>query len=222
MEWLVTQVMDRQRTRPAHGAGVRGGRLAVAVLAIVCVLGLAIPRASAQEPPARTPQPQATRPGPRRMPPGGGPGGVSPVEVQRLFDAYFLMQAQQALKISDAQYPQFLIKMRALLELRQKNQQERFRLVRELRDLTDPKGPQTSDAQIKEALQKLETFDAQAAQDLSKAYDAVDQVLDIRQQARLRVFEEQMERRKLELLMRARAGRGGGQWRPEGFGPDHP
>ena len=33
---------------------------------------------------------------------------------------------------------------------------------------------------------------------------AIDQVLDLRQQARFRVFEEQMDRRKLELVMRAR------------------
>ena len=32
----------------------------------------------------------------------------------------------------------------------------------------------------------------------------VDQVLDVRQQARFRLFEEQMERRKVDLLMRAR------------------
>jgi hypothetical protein len=32
-------------------------------------------------------------------------------------------------------------------------------------------------------------------------------VLDVRQQARFRVLEEQIERRKLELLMRARQNR---------------
>ena len=39
---------------------------------------------------------------------------------------------------------------------------------------------------------------------MRKAYNALDEVLDIRQQARFRVFEEQIERRKIELLMRAR------------------
>jgi len=32
-------------------------------------------------------------------------------------------------------------------------------------------------------------------------------VLDVRQQAKFRVFEENMERRKLDLVMRARASR---------------
>ena len=39
---------------------------------------------------------------------------------------------------------------------------------------------------------------------MRKAYVALDEVLDVRQQARFRVLEEQIERRKIELLMRAR------------------
>ena len=47
-------------------------------------------------------------------------------------------------------------------------------------------------------------LDARAVADVRKAHDALDQVLDVRQQARFRVFEENMERRKLELVARAR------------------
>ncbi len=39
------------------------------------------------------------------------------------------------------------------------------------------------------------------------ALTGVDEVLDVRQQLRFRLFEEQMERRKVELLMRARQNR---------------
>ena len=39
---------------------------------------------------------------------------------------------------------------------------------------------------------------------MRKAYNTLDEVLDVRQQARFRVFEEQIERKKLELLLRAR------------------
>jgi hypothetical protein len=37
----------------------------------------------------------------------------------------------------------------------------------------------------------------------TQAYDAVDEVLDIRQQARFGLFEEMIDPRKLDLLMRA-------------------
>ena len=44
---------------------------------------------------------------------GGGPlpgldnGDMTPGEIQRLFDAYLVMEAQQALQLTDQQYPQF-------------------------------------------------------------------------------------------------------------------
>ena len=40
--------------------------------------------------------------------------------------------------------------------------------------------------------------------DVRDALAGIDQVLDVRQQVRFRLFEEQMERRKVDLLMRAR------------------
>ena len=50
---------------------------------------------------------------------------------------------------------------------------------------------------------------------MRKAYNALDEVLDVRQQARFRVFEEQIERRKIELLMRARQQNRPNQQRPQ-------
>jgi hypothetical protein len=53
-------------------------------------------------------------------------------------------------------------------------------------------------------VQALQELDTRSVADIRKAYDAVDQVLDVTQQARFRVFEELMERRKIELVTRAR------------------
>jgi hypothetical protein len=136
-----------------------------------------------------------------------GPRRGSPADVQRLFEAYVLMQAQQALGVSDAEYPQFVAKMKALLDLRRDTQQRRFALVRQLRQLTDQTGPGATDTQVTQALQQLKDFETKSAADLAQATAAVDAVLDVRQQAKLRVFEQQMERRKLDLLMRARSFR---------------
>src|SRR5262249_21758639 len=48
---------------------------------------------------------------------------VSPAEVQRMFDAYALMQAQEQLKISDEQFTQFLTRYKALQDLRRRTLQ---------------------------------------------------------------------------------------------------
>ena len=60
------------------------------------------------------------------------------------------------------------------------------------------------EGELKQRLTALQDVESRSATDMRKAYDAIDEVLDVYQQARFRVFEEQIERRKLELIMRAR------------------
>lgn len=144
---------------------------------------------------------------PGRQPlPGLDNSDMTPGEIQKLFDAYLVMEAQQALSLTDEQYPQFLTRLRALQETRRSNQQERFRLMGELQRMTNPRQPPVrgEDAMITERLNALQELESRTAAELRKAYTALDEVLNIRQQARFRIFEEQIERRKIELLMRAR------------------
>jgi hypothetical protein len=57
---------------------------------------------------------------------------------------------------------------------------------------------------LRARIKALDEHDSRASEELRRAYAAMDEVLDPRQQARFRLFEERMERQKLELLMRAR------------------
>ena len=127
---------------------------------------------------------------------------VSPAEIQRMFDAYALVQAQDQLKLADSQYPQFLSRFKALQEVRRRSQVERARRLQELRRLSADEKP--DEAQLKDRLKALQDLEVRAAADIAKAFEAVDQILDVRQQAQFRVFEELMERRKIELVTRAR------------------
>jgi len=155
---------------------------------------------------------------------GGGPlpgldnGDMTPGEIQRLFDAYLVMEAQQALALSDQQYPQFLTRLRTLQDTRRRSQQERIHLMGQLQRLTNPRVASRGDeAQIRERLTALQELESRTAAEMRKSYNALDEVLDLRQQARFRVFEEQIERRKIELLMRARQ-----QNRQNQKGPNNP
>jgi hypothetical protein len=127
---------------------------------------------------------------------------VTPNEIQRMFDAYALVQAQDQLHLHDDQYASFLVRFKSLQEVRRRSLQEHTRLVAELRRLLMQGQP--DEAQLKERMQALQEVDSRAVADAKKAYDGLDQVLDVKQQAHLRVFEEQMERRKIELITRAR------------------
>lgn len=135
-------------------------------------------------------------------PPATGDPGISPAELQRMFDAYALMQAQEQLKISDESYTRFLPRFKALQDARRKALVERTGRIMDLQRLGSD--PQSDENLIKQRLGELRDFEARAADDVSKAYDAIDQILDVRQQAKFRAFEEQMERRKLDLISRAR------------------
>ena len=126
-------------------------------------------------------------------------------ELQRLFDAYTVMQAQDALQLDDAQFGQFLPKLKTLQDTRRRNEQARNRLVAELGRLTAPSAA-AADGVVRDRLRELQELEDRAAADLRRAYDTVDQVLDVRRQARFRVFEQNMERRKLQLMLRARRG----------------
>ena len=174
-------------------------RTLFATTALVAALSGA---AAAQEFQPPTQQPQ----GPGRQPlPGLDNSDMTPGEIQKLFDAYLVMEAQEALALSDEQYPQFLTRLRALQETRRRNQQERFRLMGELQRLSNPRQSARADeALLKERLTTLQELESRTAAELRKSYNSLDEVLDLRQQARFRIFEEQIERRKIELLLRAR------------------
>ncbi|MBI3493899.1 MAG: hypothetical protein HY047_19290 [Acidobacteria bacterium] len=134
--------------------------------------------------------------------PGADEVGVSPAEIQRMFDGYALMQAQQQLNITDEQFARFLTRYKTLQDLRRQSLQQHTRVVNDLRRLLNT--PPIEEPQIRERLKTLADLDTMSAADIQKALDAVDQVLDVQQQAKFRVFEENMERRKLDLVTRAR------------------
>jgi hypothetical protein len=152
---------------------------------------------------AQGPQPRQGRQGRQaQQSAGGDDAAVTPAEIQRMFDAYALVQAQDQLRLNDEQYTRLLGPFRSLQDVRRRALQEHTRLVAELRRLLMQ--GQVDEGQLKDRMQQLQDVDARAFSDVKKAYDAIDQVLDLKQQAGFRVFEEQMERRKIELITRAR------------------
>lgn len=127
---------------------------------------------------------------------------VTPFELQRLFDSYALLQAQDQLKISDEQYSRFLPRFKALQDARRQTLQQRNRALADVRRLLNES--QADEGQLRDRLKQLQDIESRGEADARRAYEAIDQVLEIRQQAQFRLFEEQMERRKLELVTRAR------------------
>ena len=145
-----------------------------------------------------------------------GPGAeLRAAEVMAILDGYAIVQAQEALQLNDAQYGQFVTRLRKLQETRRKGQQERHRIIQELRKLAGPQAPPADETALRTQVKALRDHDDRTAEDVRKAYDALDEVLDARQQARFRLFEERLELRKMDLLMRARQGAARGRTPPD-------
>jgi hypothetical protein len=152
-----------------------------------------------------------------------GPGGetaVSPAEIQRMLDGYMLIQAQEVLQLSDEQFTRFLTRVRTWQETRRRSQVERQRMLQELRRMTAGRAGPVDESAIKDRLKALDDLETRAGGEVRQQRAAIDQVLNTVQQARFRIFEETMEQRKIELLMRARQGRGR-QAQPQAA-PDEP
>jgi hypothetical protein len=172
--------------------------------------------AAAQDPPAQT-KPPSGAPGQR----AGGQGTAvadapenprTTYALVNALDQYALIEARRALQLSEDQYSQFVPRLRALQQTQRRLQQTRRGIVQDLRRLAGPRATGSPDeGAIRERLTALREHDERAAAELRAAHAALDEVLDARQQARFRLFEENIEARKLELLVRARAraGRGG-------------
>jgi hypothetical protein len=178
-------------------------RITIAAAAVALTLGAG---------PVLAQQPAAQAPAPAPLPKMPDPSTISAAQIQRWFEAFTVLQAQEALELSEAQYGRFVTRLKALQEARRRQQQARNKILGDMRRLTNPQTGNPDETQLSELLKGLRDADDRGAAELKRAYEAVDETLTLRQQARFRVFEERMEQQKLELLMRARqnarAGRG--------------
>jgi hypothetical protein len=174
------------------------GPLALALALVVLSNG----GLAAQEPPAAAARGRAANP--RAAAP------LRAAAVANALDRFSAAQARRALQLNESEYARFAPLLRSLQQVRRRNNQARHRIVQELRKMAGHMAESEPDEQaLRDRLDALREHDERAAQELRAAYAALDEVLTPRQQARFRVFEEAIEARKLELLMRA-SGRAGG------------
>jgi Spy/CpxP family protein refolding chaperone len=137
---------------------------------------------------------------------GADPDGLGPGQILNMLDAWAMVEAQRTLQIPDEQYGEFVSRLKRLQQARRRGMQARNGILLELRRLVGPQGRGADDAAIEERLRALSEQDERTAVAMRKAYEELDQVLTPTQRARFRLFEEALERRKIDLLKRAQQG----------------
>lgn len=150
---------------------------------------------------------------PSRGPRAGGPvrGGrraAPPPEAtgenaEVLFERYVRRQARAALQLTPAEMRVLEPRLQQLQVTRRRLQRERQRHLNQLALATRGSAPADAET-VRERLEAFESFRVRAEDELRMARDSVDEVLTVEQRARFHVFEQRMERQKLELMARAR------------------
>jgi hypothetical protein len=168
----------------------------VVILAVLTMAALTGEGALAQSAPARGGEVQGRR--------GGRAAGetMTVQQVEEYFDQVMLHQARSNLSLGPDQFLRFGAALRRLQTVRRQQQRRRMALVRELNGMLS-KAPLDEPA-LTGKLKELGDADIRSIEETRAAYEAIDGVLDLGQRARFRVFEEMMERRKLDLIARAR------------------
>jgi hypothetical protein len=155
------------------------------------------------------------RQGGRQNQPGKAPGNpagdaVSPAYIQQMFDALAIVEAERFLPLSSEQYPVFVQNLKRLQEARQQSNRRRNKAMNELRGLAGPQAPaDVSDATIDAKLQELTTAERDGEAAIRQAQTTLEAGLSVRQRARFRMLEENIERRKVDFLTKVRQGGGG-------------
>jgi hypothetical protein len=178
---------------------------------IVAAIALAVVSVGAQTP-AQTSAPPPQRPAGKAGARPGGPGGELNLQtVQSMVDAWALVEAQQQLELTEEQTGTFVTRMMRVQNLRRRHMMERQRLLREMGAIAfGGNQPRPDDAALTEKLKTFDDLTLRTAQELRLATQELDAILTPYQRVRFRVFEERIERQKLDMLMRARGARGDG------------
>ena len=178
---------------------------------VIAALAIAGAVTAQQHVRAQDPQSQGTPPrgaarGAQR--PGAAGAPADQLQVQRLLDAWALVQAKDQLQLTDEQYPGFVARLTKLHDTRRRIAMERRRLMGELRMLLN-QSPVAKDDVLLTKVRALDDVTKRGADEAHQAALEIDLVLTPWQRGRYRMFEELIERRKIEMLRTINAGRGG-------------
>lgn len=159
--------------------------------------------AAQQTTPQASPKAQRPAPGQRGRAQGlpAARPGMPIQQLQAMFDAYALVQAQKALRLSDEQYQRFFVRMNRLQDVRRQHIRQRNQLLSELRRKWRP---ETDEAELVALTRRLDEVETTYDSEQRSARRAIDEVLTPRQVAFFRFFEEDMERQKIEFITRSR------------------
>lgn len=126
-------------------------------------------------------------------------------DVEGLMEAYVISKLQDALELTDEQFAQMVVAQKRISEHRWDYRRERATVLQQMREeLQSTDGREERLASLLARLDELQRgFEDQEREH----YRAIDAILDIRQRARYRVLEQEIQRRFQQIAREIRERR---------------
>ena len=132
-------------------------------------------------------------------------------EAFKMVDAYMIANIQEGVDLTDEQF----VKLLPLIKRQQTGRREfAQRRQRALRELNQSVRAGDGEPAVVAGLDRLKRVEAEALDARSQGYATIDAELEPIQQAKLRIFEFEIERRMRDLMRRVRGGQQQRQDRP--------
>jgi len=126
-------------------------------------------------------------------------------DVQGMMEAYILSKLQDALDLTDEQFGQMVVAQTKLSDTRRDYRQNRMRVLRQMRQILQ--NEEAGEDELQPLLDELEALRDEFLSDEKRRYQAIDSILDVRQQARYRILEVELQRRLQEMMRRVQGRR---------------
>ncbi len=130
-----------------------------------------------------------------------------------MMEAYILSKLQDSLDLTDEQFGSMVVAQTKLSDTRRAYRRDRMQVLRQMRQTL--KREQAGESELQPLLSQLRTLGDDFASNEKTRYAAIDSILDIRQRARYRILEVELQRRLGEMMRQVRVG--GNNRRPQEF-----
>jgi hypothetical protein len=139
---------------------------------------------------------------------GGAPGQEEPdlrpsgEEVDGMIDAYILSKLQDALVLSDEEFGRMVVAQKKMQDARRAYRRKRNEVIREMRQAL--RRDDAGEGELAPLLARLDEMHQKFLEEERTRYRDVDAILDVRQRARYRIFEAEVQRRLQQLIRESR------------------
>lgn len=123
-------------------------------------------------------------------------------ELEGMIEAYVVSKLQESLGLTDEQFGKMFVAQKKLQDARRSYRKERAGILREMRQAL--RRDDAGEEELSPLLSELEELRQKFLEEERARYRDIDALLDVRQRARYRILEAEIQRRLQQLIRQSR------------------